>query len=128
MTNINEIQDNAENTIMPEEVVKPVWALANGKPKPEWKLVLKAPLSDGSKELFLMEPTVKSIRRATKLLEFEPSSDANGDRVPKQESVLAYGIALIAGVTNLTDEVIEEIPMSLFTAVVEYLGSFTQAR
>lgn len=103
---------------------KPEWALANGQPKPEWRLALKKPLSDGTKELILMEAPIGVIRRARKLVEFTGQADSNGDRMVSPGALEDYGIALIAGTTNLPEAIIEELPHSVYRQAMEYLDSF----
>jgi hypothetical protein len=101
----------------------PDWAFADGSPKPEYRLDLKITLSDGTKSLMLTEPNIKTLRRATKLLQYGPA-DAKGDREETGESGLAFGIALISGVTNLPDDVVEELPQTAYKTAIEYLLSF----
>jgi hypothetical protein len=100
---------------MPETKSKlPDWAFADGSPKPEYVLSLRTPLSDGTNELHLCEPSIGTIRRASKLLDKEESTDG----------LIAAGIALVSGVTNLKESLIEELPKSTFNAAAEYLNSF----
>jgi hypothetical protein len=104
---------------MPVKTEKvPAWAFADGQPKPEYSLTLKRALSDETKVLHLVEPNIKAIRRATKLLVFVNSE-------PTSDSGLSFGIALISAVTNLQETVVEELMQSDFKSALEYLQSFS---
>jgi hypothetical protein len=102
----------------PRPAKVPEWAFADGQPKPEYSLQLKKALPDGTKVLHLVEPSIKAIRRATKLLVL-----ADGE--PTSDSGLSFGVALISGVTNIQEETVEELSHTEFKAALDYLQSFS---
>lgn len=102
------------------------WQAPNGMPKPEWKLVLRKPLSDGTKELVLSEPTAGAIIDSQALLEpqLDAPYDANGERPPTNGSAMKSGMALLADVAGITFALAREVPFSQFKMASEYLASF----
>lgn len=109
------------NQIQSENVKLYPWQLANGESKPEFTLKLKNTLSDGTKSLNLSEPSIKVVRKATRVLEFEI---VNGERQPTADAGFAFGLALISGVTGLSEDILEELKTADFSQAQSYLNSF----
>jgi hypothetical protein len=122
--NAKTITTTAVDTAPVQPVALKEWqVLSNGLAvnKPEWRLTLSKPISNGVKVLELSEPSIGAIRKAKKLSVKDDTGEVDED------SQLDMGFSLLSSVTGISVEDLEELKMSDFVKAQVYFGEFMKS-